>query len=53
MNFAGNTAGIAIPVIVGFVVTLTGSYYLALMAFAAVGAALFLCSIGMRYCRAL
>ena len=53
MNFAGNISGIVIPVIVGLIVSLTGSYYLALMMFAAVGAGLFLCSVGMRYRRAL
>jgi MFS transporter, ACS family, D-galactonate transporter len=51
MNFAGNIAGIVMPVAVGLIVSLTGSYYLALMAFAAAGAGLFLCSIGMRYSR--
>ena len=49
MNFVGNIAGIVIPVTVGFIVSLTGSYYLALMTFAAVGVGLFLCSVGMRY----
>jgi ACS family D-galactonate transporter-like MFS transporter len=53
MNFAGNIAGIVIPVIVGLIVSATGSYYLALMVFAAVGAGLFLCSVGMQYRRAL
>jgi ACS family D-galactonate transporter-like MFS transporter len=52
MNFAGNISGIVIPVIVGLIVSLTGSYYLALMTFAAVGAGLFACSVGMRYRRA-
>jgi ACS family D-galactonate transporter-like MFS transporter len=45
-------SGIVIPVIVGLIVSLTGSYYLALMTFAAVGAGLFLCSVSMRYRRA-
>ncbi len=53
MNFAGNISGIVIPVIVGLIVSVTGSYYLALMVFAAVGMGLFLCSVGMRYRRAL
>src|SRR3978361_476527 len=52
MNFAGNISGIVIPVIVGLIASLTGSYYLALMSFAAVGAGLFLCSVSMRYRRA-
>jgi ACS family D-galactonate transporter-like MFS transporter len=51
MNFAGNISGIVIPVVVGLIVSLTGSYYLALMTFAAVGAGLFACSVGMRYRR--
>ena len=53
MNFAGNISGIVVPVIVGLIVSVTGSYYLALMVFAAVGMGLFLCSVGMRYRRAL
>lgn len=53
MNFAGNIAGIVVPVAVGLIVSATGSYYLALMVFAGFGAGLFLCSVGMRYRRAL
>jgi ACS family D-galactonate transporter-like MFS transporter len=53
MNFAGNISGIVVPVTVGLIVSFTGSYYLALMVFAAAGAGLFLCSVGMRYRRAL
>ena len=52
MNFAGNISGILVPTIVGLIVSVTGSYYLALMLFAAAGAGLFLCSIGIRYRRA-
>jgi ACS family D-galactonate transporter-like MFS transporter len=52
MNFAGNIAGIVIPITVGLIVSATGSYYLALMVFAAAGAGLFMCSVGMRYRRA-
>jgi ACS family D-galactonate transporter-like MFS transporter len=52
MNFAGNISGIVIPVIVGLIVSATGSYDLALMVFAAAGAGLFLCSVGIRYRRA-
>jgi MFS transporter, ACS family, D-galactonate transporter len=51
MNFAGNISGIVIPVTVGLIVSATGSYYLALMVFAAAGAGLFVCSVGMRYRR--
>ena len=53
MNFAGNISGIVVPVIVGLIVSATGSYFLALMVFATAGAGLFLCSIGIRYRRAL
>ncbi|HEX3574803.1 MAG TPA: MFS transporter [Rhodopila sp.] len=52
MNFAGNLSGIVIPVTVGVIVSITGSYYLALMVFAGVGAGLFLCSVSMKYRRA-
>jgi ACS family D-galactonate transporter-like MFS transporter len=51
MNFAGNISGIVIPVVVGVIVSMTGSYDLALMTFAAMGAGLFICSVGMRYQR--
>ena len=51
MNFAGNLSGIVVPVTVGFIVQVTGSYHLALMVFAAAGAGLFLCSIAIRYSR--
>lgn len=52
MNFAGNISGIVVPVTVGLIVSATGSYYLALMCFAGVGAGLLLCSVAMRYQRA-
>jgi ACS family D-galactonate transporter-like MFS transporter len=51
MNFAGNISGMVIPVTVGLIISATGSYYLALMVFAAAGAGLFLCSVSMRYGR--
>jgi ACS family D-galactonate transporter-like MFS transporter len=51
MNFAGNISGIVIPVVVGLIVNATGSYFLALMVFAAMGAGLFACSLAMRYRR--
>ena len=34
MNLGGNIAGITTPIIVGFIVQATGSYFLALMYFA-------------------
>jgi len=53
MNFAGNIAGITVPVIVGFIVQATGSYFLALMFFAFAGVALFVCSTAIDYSRKL
>jgi ACS family D-galactonate transporter-like MFS transporter len=53
MNFAGNIAGITVPVIVGFIVQFTGSYHLALLFFAFAAAALFVCSTAIDYSRKL
>jgi MFS transporter, ACS family, D-galactonate transporter len=53
MNFAGNIAGITVPVIVGFIVQSTGSYFLALMFFAFAATALFVCSTFIDYSRKL
>jgi ACS family D-galactonate transporter-like MFS transporter len=53
MNLSGNIAGIAVPLIVGLIVQLTGSYFIALMFFAAAGAALFVCSTLIDYSRRL
>ncbi len=53
MNFAGNIAGITVPVIVGFIVQASGSYFLALMFFALAGAGLFACSTAIDYGRKL
>jgi ACS family D-galactonate transporter-like MFS transporter len=44
MNLGGNVAGIGVPIAVGLIVQATGSYFLALMLFAAAGAGLFVCS---------
>ena len=44
MNLGGNVAGIGVPIVVGLIVQATGSYFLALMMFAAAGAGLFVCS---------
>jgi ACS family D-galactonate transporter-like MFS transporter len=49
MNLGGNIAGITVPVIVGFIVQTTGSYYLALMFFAFCAGALFVCSTAIDY----
>lgn len=53
MNLGGNTAGILTPLIVGFIVQATGSYFLALMYFAAAGVALLICSTLIDYSRKL
>lgn len=43
-DLGGNCAGIGVPILVGLIVQATGSYYMALMLFAAAGAGLFICS---------
>jgi ACS family D-galactonate transporter-like MFS transporter len=53
MNLGGNIAGITTPLIVGFIVQITGSYFLALMYFAAAGIALLVCSSLIDYSRRL
>jgi ACS family D-galactonate transporter-like MFS transporter len=49
MNLGGNLAGISVPVIVGFIVQFTGSYFLALMFFAAAGLGLLVGSLAIDY----
>jgi len=44
MNLGGNVAGIGVPILVGVIVQITGSYFLALMLFTAAGIGLFVCS---------
>jgi ACS family D-galactonate transporter-like MFS transporter len=53
MNLGGNVAGVTVPIIVGFIVQTTGSYFLALMFFAFAGVALFVCSSLIDYSRKL
>jgi ACS family D-galactonate transporter-like MFS transporter len=53
MNLGGNIAGITTPLIVGFIVQATGSYFLALMFFACAGVALLICSTLIDYSRKL
>jgi MFS transporter, ACS family, D-galactonate transporter len=53
MNLGGNIAGITVPIIVGFIVQITGSYFLALMFFAAAGVALLGCSTAIDYSKKL
>jgi ACS family D-galactonate transporter-like MFS transporter len=49
MNLGGNIAGIGVPVIVGMLVQFTGSYFLALMFFAAAGLGLLAGSLAIDY----
>ncbi len=49
MNLGGNIAGISVPVIVGLLVQFTGSYFLALMFFAAAGLGLLVGSLAIDY----
>jgi ACS family D-galactonate transporter-like MFS transporter len=53
MNFAGNIAGIGVPVIVGYIVQSTGSYFFALMFFAFAAVSLLVCSTLIDYSRKL
>jgi len=53
MNLGGNIAGIYVPIIVGFIVQITGSYFLAMMFFAGAGIALLICSSAIDYSRRL
>ncbi len=53
MNFAGNIGGIAVPILVGFIVQETGSYFLALMLFTASGLLYCISSIAIDYSRKL
>jgi MFS transporter, ACS family, D-galactonate transporter len=53
MNLAGNIAGVTVPVIVGFIVQWTGSFFLALMFFALAAVALLICSTLIDYSRKL
>ena len=53
MNFGGNIAGVSVPVMVGFIVQTTGSYFLALIFFAFAGVGLFVCSSLIDYSRKL
>lgn len=49
MNMIGNIAGAAIPVIVGLIVGITGSYYWALMLFVVIGIAMGLFPVMINY----
>jgi MFS transporter, ACS family, D-galactonate transporter len=49
MNLGGNIAGMSVPIIVGLIVQRTGSYFLALMFFTALGVGLLVCSVIIDY----
>ena len=53
MNFCGNIAGITVPIIIGIIVQITGSYFLAMMFFAGAGIAFLACSTAIDYSRKL
>ena len=53
MNLGGNIGGISVPIVVGLIVQATGSYFLALMFFAAAGVALFICATSIDYSKKL
>jgi ACS family D-galactonate transporter-like MFS transporter len=52
-HVCGNIAGITVPLIVGIIVQITGSYFLAMMFFAVAGIALLICSTAIDYSRRL
>jgi MFS transporter, ACS family, D-galactonate transporter len=49
MNLGGNIGGVAVPLAIGLIVQLTGSYFLAMMLFAGAGIGLFICSTCINY----
>ena len=49
MNLGGNIGGVLVPLVVGWIVQLTGSYFLAMMVFTGAGIGLLLCSVGIDY----
>jgi ACS family D-galactonate transporter-like MFS transporter len=49
MNLGGNIGGVLVPLAVGLIVQLTGSYFLALMVFTGAGIGLLLCSTCINY----
>ena len=53
MNFAGNVGGILVPIIVGVIVQVTGSYFLALMFFSASGVLYLISPLMIDYSRKL
>jgi MFS transporter, ACS family, D-galactonate transporter len=53
MNFSGNIAGVTVTIVVGIIVQITSSYFLAMMFFAGAGIALLICSTAIDYSREL
>jgi MFS transporter, ACS family, D-galactonate transporter len=49
MNLGGNIGGVGVPLAVGMIVQLTGSYFLALMVFTGAGIGLLVCSTCINY----
>jgi hypothetical protein len=49
MNFSGNIAGVTVPIVVGIIVQITSSYFLAMMFFAGAGNALLICSTAIDF----
>jgi len=49
MNLGGNIGGVLVPLAVGLIVQMTGSYFLALMVFTGAGIGLFFCSTCINY----
>jgi ACS family D-galactonate transporter-like MFS transporter len=49
LNFGGNLGGMLIPVVIGAIVQYTGSYFLAMMCFAAMAVGFLVCSLGIDY----
>jgi MFS transporter, ACS family, D-galactonate transporter len=49
MNLGGNIGGVGVPLAVGMIVQLTGSYFLALMVFTGAGIGLLICSTCINY----
>jgi MFS transporter, ACS family, D-galactonate transporter len=49
MNFFSNTGGIIIPIVTGFIVSVTGSYFSALILFSICGLVYLICSLMINY----
>ncbi len=49
MNLGSNLGGALVPLVIGVIVQMTGSYFLAMMVFTGAGAGLLICSLGINY----